>query len=101
VEAEYGKILLGHYRDQRRHFAGDERLRHQPLTKVPNNRVRVLVTIPERRCASLSQDRMPAASRHARSGAMRLVNVIEDSAVGYPSFRALYVNFALAGRILD
>jgi hypothetical protein len=27
-----GKILLGHYRHQRRHFAGDECLYHQPVT---------------------------------------------------------------------
>jgi hypothetical protein len=27
-----GKILFGHYRYQRRHFAGDERLCYQPVT---------------------------------------------------------------------
>ena len=31
-EADNGKILLDHYRHQRRHFAGDDCLYHQPVT---------------------------------------------------------------------
>jgi hypothetical protein len=49
-----GKILLDHYRHQRRHFAGDERVCHQPVTATRRE-----TEVPLR----LFKNRAPAPSR--------------------------------------
>ena len=70
-----GKILLDHYRYKRRHFAGDERVCHQPVTAMRRANKMALSSV----LAKVAKGRLQRFSRGAIAPKPDKVSVSSDT----------------------